>query len=164
MFRYGGVEYYMMTTRFNESTIKENQSFRKRANKPCIYGVPLKIKEGIAYRVQMIVIEMLNVAKTHPEFPGKIIGVGIIPNIYSSRSYRIYENHNYNRYVYQSSVYFSANDFKGTYLLDRMEFALFHGTHHQKRCEGITMMPQNVVDAFPTFIEYIFQLWKLKFK
>lgn len=163
MFSFRDEMCYIMTTRFNMNTLRENRSYlenyRKKHPNPkteCVYGTPCPIKENIPLHAKMFVIEMLNISSpNHPDYPGKIVGIGILRNTMTYRKIRIYENDNYNRYSYQgnSRIYIDKSTIseEEQSFIRRMEYALFKGPRHQKRSDGITILPLHVFEAFPNF-------------
>ena len=104
-----GKRFCIATTRFNTATLKENREYlnlRKQDNlyensktTQCIYGSPSIMDDSISPHIPIFVIEMLNVPRNHPMYPGKIVGIGIIRNKTIAESYRIYSKDNYNRHI-----------------------------------------------------------------
>lgn len=165
MFKHQGETYGIMTTRFNLDTLRENRSFHTHYNKKhpsigCIYGSPSPIKEIVPLHTKLFVIEMLNISSTkHPDYPGKIVGIGVLRNTQIYRKLPIYNNHNYNRYIYQgkSRIHISTEDLdemEQSYIR-RMEYALFKSHSHQKRSDGITLLPRHILEAFPAFAIFL---------
>lgn len=165
MFKHQDETYSIMTTRFNLDTLRENRSFhthykKKHPNIECVYGSPSPIKETVPLHTRLFVIEMLNISSTkHPDYPGKIVGIGIIRNTQIYRKLPIYNNHNYNRYIYQgtSRIHISTeclNEMEQSFIR-RMEYALFKSPRHQKRSDGITLLPRHILEAFPAFAIFL---------
>lgn len=128
------------TTRFNNETFQENSYYRdliKNSN-GCLYGSPMKIKKTIPQDAYIYVIEMNN-------SKNKIEGIGFIQNkIYIDKIYRIYNERDYNRYIYKGKFRLDVNDIKDEYykkVIYVLEQLLFKGDKHSKRGQGITEMP-----------------------
>lgn len=159
-----GDRYCIMTTRFNLKTLKENRNYLKKLDNKmngddihCIYGTPSVIDDSIPSNIPIFVIEMLNVPRIDSNYPGKIAGIGIIRNKTTDVSYRIYSNHNYNRHIYIGEKRIQCLDLNEDEksLIRRMEFALFYGPRHHKRSDGITKLPQYILEAFPSFATFL---------
>jgi hypothetical protein len=100
--------HYVVATRFNKETWEQNKNYREKNNiQGSIYGIPREPNEKIFNSFPFIVIEMnLN--------ESKIMGIGLVPNkIYFDKKYNIYNDTNYNRYI-----------FKSEYRIDRCEMLL----------------------------------------
>lgn len=149
----------LATTRFNTRTWQEYQEWLLKYEwEGCIYGTPIPVKEGL--KPLMIVLEMHN-------DENKVKAIGLIKNqiIYDKTYYRLFKDRNYSRYVY-----------RGRYrlLLDRIELnplekkiiaifnqLLFKGACHFKRAQGITEVPDwimnnNIID----FLKYFKALFR----
>jgi hypothetical protein len=129
---------YLASTRFNNDTWEENNSYRIRKNIDCIYGIRQKIKESVPLNSYLFVLEMNN-------SKNRIEGIGLIKNmILFDKHYHIYENGDFNRYIY-----------KGDYWIDQLEISeellnvfhtiLFKGYTHLKRLPGITIVPEKLL-------------------
>ena len=131
--------YTLMTTRFNTTTWNERQRWIDTTNwNGAIYGAPVKVKEKI--QGMMFVLEMHN-----DENKVKAIGLVKARDLPADKSHHIYTDRNYNRYIYKS---------KYRLILDQIELLpfekkiiaifnqlLFKGACHLKRAQGITAMP-----------------------
>jgi hypothetical protein len=130
----------MVTTRFSDETYEQNRHYRTRHKEVgCIYGPSRKMTDRIAPRTLVYVIEMNNTLN-------RIEGIGLIRNLIClDKNYRIYNDNNYNRYIY-----------KGIYRLDRTDIdphivaifdtLLFKGKSHLKRGLGFTRIPKSFFD------------------
>ena len=128
------------TTRFNNETHHQNITYKQKSNhNGCIYGSPMKIKEKIPLHSYVYVIEMNN-------DKNKIEGIGLIKNERKlDKNYRIYKNMDYNRYVYTGEKYLPMAQITDEYyqkVVTVMERLLFKGDRHCKRGQGITQLPQ----------------------
>ena len=87
---------YLLTSRFNNNTYRENEKYRERNREKkigCIYCSPDPISQAIPLESIMYILEMNNDLN-------KIIGVGMVRNKPVLNRHRVYDNGNYNRYVY----------------------------------------------------------------
>ena len=87
---------YLLTSRFNNNTYRENEKYRERNREKkigCIYCSPDPISQTIPLESIMYVLEMNNDLN-------KILGVGMVRNKPVSNRHSVYDNGNYNRYVY----------------------------------------------------------------
>ena len=127
------------TTRFNNDTINQNKSYTQRTNiKGCIYGTPIKMKSNIPLESNVYVIEMNNSIN-------KIEGIGLIVNQHVlDKNYRIYDDMDYNRYIYKGNKHISVSKLTDEYekrVIHVLEQLLFKGERHCKRAQGITALP-----------------------
>jgi hypothetical protein len=88
----------------------------------------------------MFVLEMNNDTN-------KVIGIGMIRNRATSGLYNVYEDGNYNRYVYVGKMRIHRSDFteseeKVFEILDKI---LFTGTNHMKRGQGLKAFPMKTL-------------------
>ena len=127
------------STRFNTKTWVENQKWREKNNwNGCIYGTPIKIAEKLMPLATIIIIEMHN-------DENMIKGIGLIRNaIMTNKYYKIYSEGNYNRYTYMSKYRIDRSDMTNEEkkVINKMEILLFTGSHHFKRGQGITAVPE----------------------
>lgn len=136
--------YYVTATRFNDTTWMENQRFRTKTNyQGCVYGLPKQVPVSIQKDAKMYVFEMNNTK------PCKIMGVGILYNtLRVDKKYKIYEDHNYNRFCYIGKYRFDRDVFHSEdeqNLLKDIENIVFKGYDHIKRGNGITSFPKKKV-------------------
>lgn len=128
----------IMLTRFNNKTWEELQNYREKHQiKGGIYGVPLRIAETVPLKTNVFVMEA-NIEVN------KIMGVSIVHNfIKMDKTYRIYGDNNYNRFVYQGKRYVPRRDFtrEEMVLIEKMERVIFKGKGHLKRGQGIQHLP-----------------------
>jgi hypothetical protein len=147
-----------MTTRFNTQTWNERQRWIDNAIwTGAIYGAPVQVKEKI--HGMMFVLEMHN-----DENKVKAIGLVKAKAISADKAHHIYTDRNYNRYIYKS---------KYRLILDQIELLpfekkiiaifnqlLFKGACHLKRAQGITAMPdwimQNKQIDFLKYLKILF--------
>jgi hypothetical protein len=129
------------STRFNQQTWNENSLYRERKMfEGCIYCAPLQLSPKIPINSLVFVLEMNNTSN-------KIEGIGLIKNFYQSKKHIVYDEKNYNRYVYKSNYRISRDElyrFNST-LVNAFEYILFKGKTHLKRGSGITSVPEKLL-------------------
>jgi hypothetical protein len=153
----------LATTRFNTKTWQERQRWLEN-NKwtGAIYGTPIRVKSKI--NGVLMVLEMHN-----DENKVKAIGLVKSQELSADKAYQIYEDRNYNRYIYKSNY---------RLILDQIELLpmekkiiaifdelLFKGAWHLKRAQGITAVPDwimqnNQVDFLKYFKELFARYYK----
>ena len=146
-------------TRFNIETYNENKRWREsRYYDGCIYGSSVKIKESISPQCVMIIFEMNNSLDI-------IEGIGIIKNTIVHKKYNIYNDNNYNRYIYKSSFRLDKKDFDESLkeIIRNLEKLLFTGKTHLKRGHGIQIVSDTLkkLDNF-SFDKYFINLFITK--
>lgn len=127
-------------TRFNNITKKENETWKEKNNhNGSIYGTPIKINSTILPNEKLIILEMNNSTN-------KIEGIGIIKNMLFHKNCKIYEDNNYNRYIYKSNKYVNQIDIneKLKKILKILEHFLFKTKRHYKRGHGIQELPKHI--------------------
>lgn len=147
----------LAVTRFNNITYNENKKWREsRQYDGCIYGSSVKIKESICPDVILIIFEMNNSMDL-------IEGIGIIKNNIVHKKYNIYNDKNYNRYIYKSNfrvdkICFDEN-MKNN--IKNLEKLLFTGKTHMKRGHGIQIISETLkkLDEF-NYDDYFIELFK----
>jgi len=149
----------LMTTRFNAETWQQRQEWLlKNEETNCIFGTPIRVNRNVM--PIMIVLEMHN-------DENKVKAISLVKNkIWFDKNYRIYKDRNYNRYIYKSHY---------RLVLDRIEDSLtplekkiiaifnqllFKGACHFKRAQGITAVPNwimqnNIIDFNKHFKELL---------
>jgi len=127
------------TTRFNDKTYEQNVTYKQKiGHVGCLYGTPMKIKETIPLESNVYVIEMNNTTN-------KIEGIGLIVNRQVlDKPYRIYDDMDYNRYIYKGVKRICVEHITDEYdkrVIYVLEQLLFKGERHCKRAQGITELP-----------------------
>ena len=143
-----------MVTRFNNNTENENSRWRDKYDfVGCVYNSPVHIKDSVPLMVQLIIIEMNN-------DKNKIVGFGKIKNkVYTDRTYRIYQERNYNRYTYRGAkrIYIeNINNKDIQEKIQKLEERLFKGKSHLKRGQGITQVSDVIAREYLKIIEELF--------
>jgi len=105
-----------------------------------MYCSPAPLTCKLAINDPLFIIEMNNSTN-------KILGIGYIHNNYeTSRYYKVYDDTNYNRYVYKGSFRIDRSiiERENSRLLDILDFILFKEKTHLKRGKGITLFPEKL--------------------
>ena len=139
----------ILTTRFNNATWNENQTYMTKMSKKhkMIYSAPIPISAKIIPESFCVVLEMNNDTN-------EIIGIGLIMNIAYHRKTNVYGDINYNRYSYFTKRRIDRNDFSIQELetIQLLEKLCFKGHGHLKRGQGITILP----------LPYLYESWLKK--
>jgi hypothetical protein len=128
---------YILTSRFNDSTWSENNSFRKRNGKHgCVYCAPIMVSHEIPYDSIMFILEMNNDTN-------KIMGIGMVRNHPIQNYYNVYQNNNFNRYVYTGKYRIDRSKLteEEETVLRAFDVLCFTGNKHMKRGQGLTAFP-----------------------
>jgi len=132
---------YLVSTRFNDETWEENSNYRTKHKIQCIYGTPLEFPPNICIDANVFVVEMNNTQN-------KIEGIGLVKNRpCMDKYYKIYQEGNYNRYIYKSEYHLSRDqllslneEFVGIF-----DYILFKGKAHLKRGSGFTSITEKIM-------------------
>jgi len=146
--------FYLACTRFNNITYDENIYYRNKYNEIVMYGSTLKIRDSYPVGSLIFIAEMNN-------DKNRIEGIGLIKNmLVHDKKHRIYENNEYNRYIYRGKYWLSReqiNDFDPE-ILEIFDTILFRGKSHLKCRIGITVITEKL------FVHWIYDLFTLKNK
>jgi hypothetical protein len=129
--------YSLITSRFSNSTWSENCDFLSKKTKiGCIYCAPTLINKKIALDSMMFVLEMNN-------DKNKIMGIGKVNNHPKLRKYSVYNNQNYNRYVFTGKCRIDRKDMNGEEeeIMKAFDILCFRGHFHMKRGHGLSAFP-----------------------
>lgn len=149
-------------TRFDTLTYQQNKSWRTTNNEiGCIYGTPIKISEKILPNTLIIVVEMNNSSNT-------IEGIGIIKNKLlpeNKKKYRIYDDNNYNRFIYKSNLRVDKSSFNNyeKKKIKKLEEMLFKSRMHCKRGQGIQSIPSFIQKYRKKYIIFLSNLYTSRF-
>ncbi len=129
-------------TRFNNKTFQENENYKNNTNIiGTIYGSPTKISDKILPDTSILVLEMNNSTN-------RIEGIGYIKNkiFINEKKVKIYNDNNYNRYIYKSNIRIDKKNFSKyeKYFIEKLENLLFKSYNHCKRGHGIQSIPRFV--------------------
>jgi hypothetical protein len=149
----------LATTRFNNKTWNEREAWLAENQwKGSIYGLPLKIKDDV--KPTIFVLEMHN-------DDNEIKAIGLIKNkLVVDKTYRIYKDCNYNRYIYKSKYRLVFSEIMESLspmekkIITIFNQLLFKGACHFKRQQGITALPDWIMkNKHIDFIEYFKELF-----
>ena len=135
---------HIVTTRFTNETWNENKTYCEKHKKylQCAYGVPLQTNNDFAHDDVLFVLEMNNEEN-------KIMGVGMVKNepLFRNSMYKIYDNQDYNRYVYlgKNRIDRSEMNEDEENICKVFEILCFTGKRHQKRLSGIKAFPMDMI-------------------
>lgn len=164
----GGLQQYknsikniLTTTRFNNVTWAENESYRKRYPElGCIYATPVRNSEQIADDAIIIVLEMNN-------DKNQIIGIGMIRNHVYIKKYRVYSNENYNRYAYLGKHRIDRAEMteKEEEIMKVFDILCFTGPRHMKRLPGMRQFPIDMLYKCSKILDlnqFVVQMFKTR--
>ena len=132
--------FHIACTRFNNFTYRENKEYRDRYNEIAIYGTAFKIRNIYSTGSLIFIAEMNNETN-------KIEGIGLIRNyLVSDKRYKIYENNDYNRYIYRGTYWLSRDQIEllDPEIIEILDNILFKGKSHLKRTTGITILTEKL--------------------
>lgn len=152
----------LATTRFNNETWNENIQWRNKHNwSGCIYGLQKKISDDILIESPIFVLEMHNDRNN-------VMGVGLIyKKLVLSKRPKIYNDYNYNFYVYRSKYRIDRSELtdKQLKIFKMCDILLFKGASHVKRGQGILRVPMWIIDNNNfNFIKHFKKMFNKKFK
>ena len=157
LFRLNVAEYkkqmktHLMTSRFNNETLRENSDFRSRhSNIGCIYAAPEPISQHIEVDAIVFVLEMNNDTN-------QIAGIGLIRNHYYCEKYRVYKNNNYNRYVYPGKQRIDRSEMstRENAVMQIFDILCFTGNKHMKRGQGLKSFPCEILYKYKDQIDLV---------
>ena len=129
--------FYLASTRFNKNTLLENIKFKDNEQiKGVIYGSSIKINEKYPLNSLFFVVEMNNDIN-------EIYGISLIRNsLIVEKNYKIYNNSDYNRYIYKGEYWIGRNELLQTdrTIVEILENILFKGKSNLKRISGISVI------------------------
>ena len=127
---------YLLTSRFTNATFQENKQYRLKNNVPCIYCSPDPITKKIPSDAIVFVLEMNNEQN-------RIEGIGMIRNHPIVNKYNVYQEGNYNRYVFKGKYYINRLEMvdKEEDLMQAFDILCFKGNKHMKRGQGLKSFP-----------------------
>jgi hypothetical protein len=146
--------FHIACTRFNNFTYNENTDYRNKYNEIVIYGTSFKIRNIYSVGSLIFIAEMNNETN-------KIEGIGLIRNyLVSDKRYKIYDNNDYNRYIYRGTYWLSRDQILllDPEIIEIFDNILFKGKSHLKRTSGITILTEKL------FTNWNYELHDLKEK
>ena len=134
----------IVSTRFNETTWKENEDYRIINNiSGCSYGAPYMMSPKIQLDSLVFVIEMNNSLN-------RIEGIGLVRNkgsLSMDKTCRIHAERNYNRFFFQGNYRIDRNTLEREHgeLVKIFDYILFKEKTHLKRGIGFTTVPDKLL-------------------
>lgn len=162
----------IVTTRFNKDTWCENETYREKHHPTlgCAYGVPGKATSSFTGDDILLVLEMNN-------SENRIMGIGMVKNqpVMRNKQYNVYENPEYNRYVYLGKNRIDRNDMteQEEEIMKVFDILCFTGKRHQKRLSGIKAFPIDMLFKMskrleelgkPDLVDFMTQMFKTRVK
>ena len=152
-------KHYLLTSRFNNNTWNENETYRqKHKNIGCIYCSPDIVCSKIPLDTILFILEMNNDTN-------KIIGIGMIRNRPISGKYFVYDEGNYNRYVFVGRNRISRHDMteEEDQIMQVFDILCFKGNKHMKRGQGLKSFPVEMLyncNKKLDLVNYISEMFK----
>ena len=131
----------LASTRFNNSTLEENEKYRIKTNNACVYCSPQRMSYKIKTDSLVFIVEMNNELN-------QIEGIGLIKNTVNLDKYfKVYETCNFNRYVFKGNYRISREELirYNSQLVEILDNLLFKGKTHLKRGSGITTITEKLL-------------------
>jgi len=152
---------FLITTRFNNETWETNDVFRKSKNIPAIYGTPQPITKSIPVDSTVFILEMNNDIN-------QIVGIGMVKNHPFYHKYSIYENSNFNRYIYIGKYHILRKDMseEENMIMTVFDILCFTGNTHMKRGANLKQFPLYMLyrcSKKTDLIEFIKNMFKTRF-
>jgi hypothetical protein len=153
--------YFLLTSRFNNHTKKENEDYRRLHHiNGSIYCSPGKISVDIPNDANAFILEMNNDTN-------KIMAVGWIKNHPLIGKYYVYEENNYNRYVYRGKrIARDEMTQKEEMIMKVFDILCFTGNRHMKRGQGLTSFPIELLYKYREkldLVEFIKNMFKKRY-
>jgi hypothetical protein len=135
------LKHYLLTTRFNNYTWHENQSFREaHQGIGCIYCSPEPIASHISSDKIIFMLEMNNDTN-------RIVGIGMVRNHPFCQKYHVYQHDNYNRYSYVGKHRIDRSEMteEEERIMQIFDILCFKGNKHMKRGHGLKTFPIDIL-------------------
>ena len=154
---------FIVTTRFTNETWTENNKYRKeQTHNGCVYCSPDPISAKIKRNSILFVLEMNNEENS-------ILGIGLIKNNPIINSFQVYNEKNYNRYVYLGEHRIDRNemDVQEELIMKAFDILCFTGNKHMKRGQGLKCFPLEMlfkISEKVDLVEFISCMFKKRIK
>lgn len=136
--------YTIATTRFNNNTWIENKRWRENKNiASMVYGFPKTIPQIIPVNSMIFIMDMNNDTN-------QVIGISLIRNNRILKGvYNVYNDNNYNRYIYKTQYRINRDEMNEKELdfIKKFDLLLFKGKSHLKRGQGVTKIPDKLLQT-----------------
>jgi len=133
--------HFLLTSRFNNHTWNENINFRRaHPNYGCVYCSPDPISMSIPPNAIMFILEMNNDTN-------KIMGIGMVRNHPYINKHTVYENRNYNRYMFSGKTRIDRSEMstEEDRVFTVFDILCFTGNKHMKRGQGLKSFPVDML-------------------
>jgi len=132
---------FLLTARFNNTTWSENIRFREEnPTISCIYGSPVPLSKHIPSDSVIFMLEMNNDTN-------RIMGIGLVRNHPITNKFYIYENGDYNRYVYSGKHRIDRETMseEEEKVMQIFDVLCFKSKRHMKRLHGLKSFPADML-------------------
>lgn len=150
---------HIMTSRFNDSTLDENKRYRREhPGIGCVYCSPDPVSCQIKSESIMFILEMNNDTD-------KIEGIGLVRNHPVLGRHFVYQNGNYNRYVYTGNRRIDRSEMTAeeNRIISVFDTLCFKGNKHMKRGQGLKAFPTDMLyrmSPVVDLVKFIGQMFK----
>ena len=154
---------FIITSRFNNKTWKENQEFRIKHKIPgCIYCSPSPVAFTIPTESILFILEMNNETN-------QIIGVGMTRNHPMINKYNVYGDGNYNRYIFTGKIRINRDEMteEEDTIMRVFDILCFTGNRHMKRGQGLKSFPVDMLfrcNQRLNLVDFITKMFKSRLK
>jgi hypothetical protein len=132
---------FLLTSRFNNDTWRQNEEYRNKNRQiGCVYCSPDPVSQIIPNESIMFILEMNNETNY-------IMGIGMVRNHPIINKHRVYDNGNYNRYVFTGNTRISRKDMtvEEEEIMQVFDILCFTGNRHMKRGQGLKSFPVDML-------------------
>ena len=129
------------TSRFNNETLSINKEYKNKNNMSggCIYGCPKMITAKVSLDSFLFIVEMNNETN-------RIEGIGLIKNMINyEKKHEVYYERNLNRYIYTGNYRINRSEIDPE-IIKIFDYILFKEKTHLKRCSGIALIPDKLLN------------------
>ena len=154
---------FIVTTRFTNETWAQNNIYRKEhTHNGCIYCAPDPVSAKIERKSILFVLEMNNEEN-------RIMGIGLIKNEPNINSFQVYNDNNYNRYVFIGEHRIDRNEMdpQEEIIMKAFDILCFKGNKHMKRGQGLKCFPLEMLFKIShriDLVEFISSMFKKRIK
>jgi hypothetical protein len=152
---------FLLTSRFNNATWAENEYYRSTHSQiGCVYCSPDPISQIIPNDSIMFILEMNNDTN-------QIIGIGLVRNHPILNKHHVYDNGNYNRYVYVGKTRIDRSDMTEDeeQVMKIFDILCFTGNRHMKRGQGLKSFPIDMLYRCSKkidLVKFISEMFKIR--
>lgn len=156
-------DYYLLTTRFNNTTLLEYRNYCNKKNfTGCFYNTSTLVCTRIPLNMNLYILEMNNDTN-------RIIAIGLATNDPIYKKYRVYNDKNYNIYSYIGKYRIERESMTEDeeLIMKIFDNLCFKGQNHLKRGQGITSFPSKILYRCREIIDLVkcvVDMFKKRFK